>query len=176
MKYILERLSHQSIGCGSYAYKDTHSRDGQIFLPIDTPDPYALYSKDNGKSWKTLSLETGRKTDRFIQLQDGSFYALSFDNVVHDAIRNYHQQHIPFVAGIYRANTMEDIIAGNINSSFTQIDIPDFAWLGRFRQLSHQLHLQRPHPAFQRRHPRHYVRSNEGGHHPLSLFSNPWRV
>ena len=45
MKYILERLSHQSIGCGSYAYKDTHSRDGQIFLPIDTPKPYALYSK-----------------------------------------------------------------------------------------------------------------------------------
>ncbi|MBS5725520.1 MAG: exo-alpha-sialidase, partial [Clostridiales bacterium] len=124
MKYILERLSHQSIGCGSYAYKDTHSRDGQIFLPIDTPNPYALYSKNNGKSWKTLSLETGRKTDRFIQLQDGSFYALSFDNVVHDAIRNYRQQHIPFVAGIYRANTMEDVVAGNISSSFTQIDIP----------------------------------------------------
>lgn len=124
MKYVLEQLSHQCVGCGSYAYKDTRAKDGQIFLPIDTPTPYALYSGDKGQSWKTLSLKEGRQTDRFIQLQDGSFLALSFDNVVHHAIRNPGQEIIPFVAGVYRAKTMEDVIAGNITSTFTQIDIP----------------------------------------------------
>lgn len=123
MKYALKQLSHQVFGCGSYAYKDTQSQDGQIYLPIDDAH-FALYSNDSGKSWKTLPLAQGRKTDRFIQLQDGSFYALSFDNVVHDAIRSFDQENIPFVAGIYRAKSMEDVCAGNVSSSFTQIQIP----------------------------------------------------
>jgi len=123
MKYTLKQLSHQTFGCGSYAYKDTQSRDGQIYLPIDDTR-FALYSPDKGKSWETLPLAQNRKTDRFIQLQDGSFYALSFDNTVHDAIRSFDQENIPFVAGIYRAKSMEDVCTGNVSSSFTQIQIP----------------------------------------------------
>ena len=72
MKYALKQLSHQVFGCGSYAYKDTQSQDGQnLIFPLTTLTSPCIPM--TGVKLEDPAACTGTQTDRFIQLQDGSF-------------------------------------------------------------------------------------------------------
>ncbi len=128
MKYSLELLSETCVGLGHYPCNDTRSRDGRVFVPVAAADGgYALYSADNGVSWERRSLVPDQKTAPFIQLQDGSFLAAGFGNAAHDAIWDRSQKKVPFCLALYRANSMDDVVSGRVETSLALVDIPGLA-------------------------------------------------
>ena len=122
--YKLDLLSHEKVGQGHYACNDTCSRDGQVYIPVTGGEPFALYTPDLGKTWEKTPLPKRHGGDRFIQLRDGSFYAINFGNAVLRSVRDYTQDPLPFIAAIYRADSMDDIRAGRIRTQFAPIEIP----------------------------------------------------
>ncbi len=125
MKYSLELLSSVCMGLGHYACNETRSPDGRILVPVGAADGnYALYSADNGLTWQKQDLPPHHPMLSFVRLEDGTYLAAGFGNAAHEAIIDRSQQQVPFCMTLYRAASMDDLLKGRIDTTFSLVDIP----------------------------------------------------
>lgn len=125
MRYTPVLLNKKRICEGSYACTDTVSKDGKIYLaPNGNPHNIALYSENRGADFQVLRPTENAFRERFIELDDGSFLALGFNNVAFDAVFDKEQENIPFVMSVYTADSVEAVRDGKIKTRFVNVDIP----------------------------------------------------
>ncbi len=121
-------IYHENLGLGHYASAGTVTREGDVLVTAGGPEPFSLISRDNGKTFEKREGIVYPTTYGFTQLSDGTFISFCSNNCVHPLLRNKSQKKIPFVLGIRRAKTFDDILDGNIDTSFSIVDIPDLTF------------------------------------------------
>lgn len=124
MKYSIEVCEKSRLCTGSYAFCDTRSEDGRVFTVASSPKGTVAFLSDSNTT-KILETEKTPFAARFIKLNDGTFLALGSDNAVFNSIADKDQSPMPFLLSVYRAKSFDDVIAGNIETSFCFVDIPD---------------------------------------------------
>ena len=129
MKITPRLINKERICEGSYACRNTVSKDGKVYLaPGGNPHNIAFYSENNGADFEILRPEKNAARNRFIELSDGTFLALYEGNCVCDQIADKEQDNLPFVLGVYTADSVLDIRDGKIKSSFVNLEIPDLSF------------------------------------------------
>lgn len=124
MKYRHELLESRCFGLGSYAYYDTQTSDGRVFIAVPAETPYGLYSPDRGLTWERVDLKGRRKQAEFRQLRDGSFISLAFDNIVYDSLYDLEQRNVPYCLAIYRAESLQQIMDNKATTSYALFETP----------------------------------------------------
>lgn len=126
MKRELKLVSDKCLCTGSYACEETTCHDGRIYIIPGTSDGDLMLKSDDGAmTWKTEKMEGKHIRGRFIELEDGSYISLNGSNVAARFIADARQKNMPFIMAVYRAKSYDDILAGKIETSFVNIDIPD---------------------------------------------------
>lgn len=127
MKYINECLDSRCFGLGSYAFADTQTADGRIFIAVPAEEPYGLYSPDRGETWEKVPLKGRKKQAEFKQLRDGSFISLEFNNIVYDSLFDLDQEKVPYCLAVYRADSLEQIMENKAVTSYAMVETPGLA-------------------------------------------------
>lgn len=124
MKYSIEILSKECFGLGHYPCGSIASPEGRVLIPVWAfGEKYLLDSKDAGASFEKKPLPEKMRGTSFRRLSDGTYMGIGESNSVHRAIYDYDGK-IPFVLAVYRADTVEDILEGRVETSFCAVDIP----------------------------------------------------
>ncbi len=132
MEYVMKinpvLLTKKCFGYGHYPCDFSSSPDGKVLIPVSCLDAvYALYSDDFGKTFKKIDMPEKLKSVGFKKLSDGTFMAFGFDNVAFNAVWDLDGNVIPYCMPVYRANSFEDILSGNVSTSIVSVDIPSLA-------------------------------------------------
>ena len=127
MRYSAECLEERCFGLGMYAFGDTQTADGRIFVSVQAEEPYGLYSPDRGLSWEKAPLKGRKKQAEFRQLRDGSFISIDFNNIVYDSLYDLEQEKIPYILAVYRADSLEQIMEGKAETFYAMLETPGLA-------------------------------------------------
>ncbi len=128
MKYRPEIISKECFGAGHYACNYSASSDGRAIIPVFYWDgAYLLASRDFGATFEKQDLPEKMRGVAFRELSDGTFMGIGEGNAVHRAIWTEKCGDIPFALAIYRADSFDDILAGNVSTSICPVDIPGLA-------------------------------------------------
>ncbi|MBE6714270.1 MAG: exo-alpha-sialidase [Ruminococcaceae bacterium] len=130
MKFTPVLLSEQRFGSGHYPYNGTQCPDGRIIVsvgPRPGEKPYWLYSEDGGLSFEKKEGLARAAHAPFIRLKNGKYFSIGFDNAVFRSILNPSQEKIPFMLAIHKAESFDDIMNGNVNTHFSNVDIPSLS-------------------------------------------------
>ncbi len=130
MNYQLELLSSEAYGSGHYPSSGTKCSDGRLIVnvgPRPKEKPWALFSEDGGKSFEKIPCPSRAAHASFVELKDGSFISLANSNAAFRFILNPDQDKIPFILGIHRADSFDDIISGKVSTHFCDPGIPSLS-------------------------------------------------
>jgi len=124
MKYSFEVLEKKCFGAGHYPCNYTASSDGRAIVTVFYWDgKYMLFSKDFGASFEKREMPEKMRGVSFRELSDGSFMGIGEGNAVHRAIYDLDGR-IPYALPVYRADSMDDILAGNVSTEICLVEIP----------------------------------------------------
>lgn len=124
-KFNPKLVYSECFGVGDYPCEDVQSKDGKMLVPVNYKDvQYFLYSEDNGKSFRRIESKSARH-EKFRQLSDGSFLGFGFQSVYAGVIFDREtKEDVPFGLAVYRADSIEDIIAEKIRTDVASVHIP----------------------------------------------------
>lgn len=126
MAYTFEHIDTKRFFPGMYPNARTISSDGKIHVHFGSNSGNkALYTENYGDDWEVIDKS---RFGGFIELHDGSFLSVGFQNsVCKELVNPKAQEKIPYVLKIVRASSMDDIKTGNLQTEFCLVDIPDLA-------------------------------------------------
>ncbi|MBQ7827416.1 MAG: exo-alpha-sialidase [Clostridia bacterium] len=125
MAYRAELIDSKRLWCGHYPCGNTQSPDGTVVVNGgDRRGNITLISTDKGDTWEyARNLHVPGMT----RLADGTYFAQDFQSVARFQFNPKVQKKIPYIMKKYRADSFDDIMAGNIQIEFECVDIPDLA-------------------------------------------------
>ena len=128
MGHSLRIISKECFGAGHYPCNYSRSEDGRVFIPVFYWDgAYLLTSDDGGASFKKEPLPGKMRGVAFRELSDGTFMGIGEGNAVHRAIYDLDGEKIPYALPVYRAKSIDDVIAGKVTTDIRLVDIPRLA-------------------------------------------------
>ena len=127
MEHKVTLISKECFGAGHYPCNFSSSRGGRVIVPVYCWDGnYMLYSENNGADFERRDMTEKLRGTAFRELSDGTFLGIGESNAVHRAIYDLDGK-IPFALAVYRAESFDDIAAGNVTTSICLVDIPHLA-------------------------------------------------
>ena len=100
------------------------SGDGRIIFSCSSfkESKSNYYSADGGKTWRKI--DDVMERFHFTLLSDGSVLGFSMNNEIKDKIpKNQYKK--PYILGVRRAASFDDLLQGNFEDDFVRADIPD---------------------------------------------------
>ncbi|MBQ7160951.1 MAG: exo-alpha-sialidase [Clostridia bacterium] len=129
MSYKIEIISKKCFGAGHYPCKFAVSRDGRVLIPVRFWDDgkLLLSSCDGGASFEEIPMPDGLRGVTFRELSDGTLLGIGESNVYHRAIWDLDGDTIPYGIAVYRAKSIDDVIAGRVTTEIVSVEIPGLA-------------------------------------------------
>ena len=124
-KVQLTCLDTQTIVEGHwYTARHLQSSDGRIIFTYENvkENKKDVYSADGGKTWQEIDDVMGRFN--FTLLSDGSVIGFSMRNEIEEKIPQ-NQYKKPYILGVRRAASFDELLRGNFEDDFVRADIPD---------------------------------------------------
>ena len=118
----ITHIDTKRIGIGNYAFASAF-RDKNRMLTAHSNG--VLCTEDGGDTWRTLNDVRYRPV--YQRLADGSYVGFDFPNLAKKRFDPRVQEKIPYILGIYRAKSYDEVLAGTPQRSFAVVDIPDLA-------------------------------------------------
>ena len=117
-------IDRKRIGIGNYAFGSAFGDKDRMLVYYSN----GVLSTDNGgDTWRVTPNDGRLHAMLYGKLNDGTYVGFDFSNVVSHKFDPEVQEKIPFVLGVYRAKSYDDIVAGKPQRHFTTVDIPDLA-------------------------------------------------
>lgn len=131
MKITPRLISEEKYGSGHYPACGIKNNDGRLIVSVGiAPNhkAYSLYSEDNGVTFERIEGAVRATRAPFIQLRDGTFFAVGESSAVFRSIINLEQEKVPFVLAVHRAKSFDDIMANRVETHFCDVDIPNLSY------------------------------------------------